>query len=517
MQIILYRIDCEARELAKGWYIENATSKLTLDGTLREQCSVIAPSIAFGRTILALHNYNYAYIKDFDRYYFIVDMTTIRDSLTRIDFRCDVLYSFRSNLTSSSSLLFCERWSGSTDKLINDNLRDYETNKVITEVRADTLTTSGVTLDNWEPKWGNLGYNWALSIVSNKNYGGLLGIVTLPTLLHNIVPNLYPENYNGNDFNATFACTSTYITNLLGLWISQKDNVAQSVISIDVYPFNLYQKTEFNYITIGETEITGLTGIAHPYLTEPRAQLLADFTPIKTIEDLDYNVMKTKYELWLPFDKWITLNPEEIQHQRVLVYYVPTFLYRQCNIYVITATGHLLYTNTISICNTIPINRSNAQAILDSYTQSVIGVGAGMISTAIGAMSANPYMISKSSGDVFGGVGKMVSTALTTHPTLTTTSPNGNSGINSARHVIFRVTRPNPVIRDDDELFENYKETFGLPYMTTINGSFLTNAEHMGTYFFGECHIPFADASKGEIEELKSILKQGITITKAYS
>ena len=63
--------------------MDNATksdylsSPLTINGTLREESSVINPSITFNIDNFDLQNYNYAYIKEFNRYYFIKDITYI--------------------------------------------------------------------------------------------------------------------------------------------------------------------------------------------------------------------------------------------------------------------------------------------------------------------------------------------------------------------------------------------------------------------------------------------------------
>lgn len=526
MQIILYRIDCEARELAKGWYIENATSKLTLDGTLREQCSIIAPSIAFGRTILALHNYNYAYIKDFDRYYFIADMTTIRDSLTRIDFRCDVLYSFRSNLTSSSSRLFCERWSGS-ENLITDNLRDYDCHRQVTENPITDYSIAGASVENWSTYI--YGVNFVVTFLSNDSIANSdLETYETPPVVQNVIRgttrNLVEPSYHLVNLVTTYIGLNTLLKEVI-----KDENKSKAIVAIRSYPFdciaNSSTATRVNSLSYGEYtfDLSAQTW----FIAEPMYHILANFRLPHESDSLMARDYENEYKLFLPFDKWITLDLSTIGKDIIMVFYQPIYTYGQCNVYVVDYTAHkLIYSNCVSVCSESSATYSNAQSIKDNYTSTLISGGVSLVGGAImtGVSVATGNALGATMGITAMGTSiattgaKLTSTALTSHETLSGSVPNGNSGMLNCKVPRLRWVCKIPVVNENDtDKWNYYKETFGLPYMTTISGDFLTNTEHMGSYFFGECRIPFADASRSEIEELKSILKQGITISKAYS
>ena len=78
------------------------SSQLELDCTLRDSCNILDPSIFIRKTNAdggsAIPSYNYAYIPEFNRYYFITDITSVNNQLWRIDMHVDVLMSYKDNI-----------------------------------------------------------------------------------------------------------------------------------------------------------------------------------------------------------------------------------------------------------------------------------------------------------------------------------------------------------------------------------------------------------------------------------
>ena len=91
MDIILHVNSSERQAINKS--IDSGT---TLTGSLRNESSVINPTF-----IIEHENpsgFNYCYISDFGRYYFITDMTSIRTGIWKIDCSVDVLMSFKTQI-----------------------------------------------------------------------------------------------------------------------------------------------------------------------------------------------------------------------------------------------------------------------------------------------------------------------------------------------------------------------------------------------------------------------------------
>ena len=91
MVIDLYVTGSERNEIYK-----RLQNELELSGTLRDESSVINP------TFLIQHSnptqYNYCFIPQFDRYYFINDIVSVRNGLWRISCTVDVLMSFQAQI-----------------------------------------------------------------------------------------------------------------------------------------------------------------------------------------------------------------------------------------------------------------------------------------------------------------------------------------------------------------------------------------------------------------------------------
>lgn len=76
-----------------------AQPNMTLDGTLREQCSIEAPSILIQADPIGQ---NYVHIPEFSRYYFITDVVAVRNGAFRIELRVDVLKTYETRLLACS-------------------------------------------------------------------------------------------------------------------------------------------------------------------------------------------------------------------------------------------------------------------------------------------------------------------------------------------------------------------------------------------------------------------------------
>ena len=85
----------------------------TLTGSLRAETSITDPSIII-EYAGALQNVNYFYIPQFQRYYFVTDITAVRAGLWKISGHCDVL----TTALKLSSLADC---IGVTKKQENQN------------------------------------------------------------------------------------------------------------------------------------------------------------------------------------------------------------------------------------------------------------------------------------------------------------------------------------------------------------------------------------------------------------
>lgn len=102
MQISLFNCKAERNRINKGNYLNN---RLALNGTFRDESSMIEPIIRIERNNPIPYGYNYMYIDEFKRWYFINDIVSVRNNLWEIHAKVDPLYSFASDIRSSECII----------------------------------------------------------------------------------------------------------------------------------------------------------------------------------------------------------------------------------------------------------------------------------------------------------------------------------------------------------------------------------------------------------------------------
>lgn len=98
MDLRLYYTSDENNKINKS-----LSNGIILTGTMRDSSSIINPVILVEGS--SFSEYNYAYIPQFDRYYFIKGITNYRNNLWILEFECDVLMSFKSSILNMNCIL----------------------------------------------------------------------------------------------------------------------------------------------------------------------------------------------------------------------------------------------------------------------------------------------------------------------------------------------------------------------------------------------------------------------------
>lgn len=91
MNIILYNNSSEKNKINK-----TLTTVDTLEGSIKEPSSIINPEITIQRSDPT--GFNYCYIPEFGRYYFVTNVTVIHSDIMKISLTVDVLESFKNEI-----------------------------------------------------------------------------------------------------------------------------------------------------------------------------------------------------------------------------------------------------------------------------------------------------------------------------------------------------------------------------------------------------------------------------------
>lgn len=126
------------------------TSKYDLTGTLKAECDIKNPRIQLrigdsqNIKIPDITVCNYAYIPNFNRYYYIVDFVSIRDTILEVQMSEDVLKSFSDEIYKQKGIVSrTESTAYYTSMLDDPDVYHYaDTNIVIQKLASDDTAFS---------------------------------------------------------------------------------------------------------------------------------------------------------------------------------------------------------------------------------------------------------------------------------------------------------------------------------------------------------------------------------------
>lgn len=138
MVITLYNTYSEKNALNKS-----LVNQLDFEGTLRGETSITNPVFNI-ESATNLSTYNYCYISDFGRYYFIKNIRAIRNEFWEISLVVDVLMSFRSDILNSEGIII------STENVNADVYQNHDSWNTTVKSKTDIIPFSSGLLESGE-------------------------------------------------------------------------------------------------------------------------------------------------------------------------------------------------------------------------------------------------------------------------------------------------------------------------------------------------------------------------------
>ena len=126
-QIHTYKSSAEQNRVDKTNFL---TADMIISGVLREASSLIHPSITFTSDIIP--TFNYVYIPIFNRYYYVTDITSIKNKLWQMSLTVDVLMTYKEALLACTG--YIDRNENEYNGLIPDNMISLEKGETIETV-----------------------------------------------------------------------------------------------------------------------------------------------------------------------------------------------------------------------------------------------------------------------------------------------------------------------------------------------------------------------------------------------
>ena len=137
MTINLYNYGDEKNVIHKA-----LSSPVVMTGELRDGTSITDPAILIEYT--DPHIFNYVYIPEFSRYYFITDIVSTRQGLWEIYLHVDVLKSYEEDINECSCILENTQSEGLTEYMQDDRYR------ALVKDKTDIISFNYGLLENGE-------------------------------------------------------------------------------------------------------------------------------------------------------------------------------------------------------------------------------------------------------------------------------------------------------------------------------------------------------------------------------
>ena len=143
MEIKLYKCADDRRVLSKA--LSGAVTKTCV--IKDDNISILSPRVQIAQ-FSAFRSYNYAYIPDYGRYYYIDDIAVDLGGLLTLSLSVDVLQTYAADIRATKALIY--RQTQHTNPLIADSLIQSQVNEVTV-----TRAFSGGELTNQLPANAN--------------------------------------------------------------------------------------------------------------------------------------------------------------------------------------------------------------------------------------------------------------------------------------------------------------------------------------------------------------------------
>lgn len=545
LSLTLYKNSSEKNKVNK-----TLTEIITLEGSLLESTSVINPSIKIFLTGERISGYviednaefvvyngvkltfdsfiydivlsaNYARIADFNRYYFITDIISIRRNIWQIELSCDVLMSYKDDFLKLKAFIGRNEFNYVMDAV--DELRDFHYPK---SIYYDQIThVDGFTPDEFNTNGFLLACVVADDASEQKN-----------------TPIIYPENISNNfklqissilqseNINLLFYDTNGDSALLKAIYTNS--NLQTFVKYLKAFPFYVGDREYYtdepkpqqtqhevgywtrNYhigdkhdIYVGDTPTMPKYNVLVNCMADFK---LDDFIGYSYTDEWLKSEPYTTIELWVPFYNFVKLPYVKIHNHELRLYYITTIGDGSTTAIIYDVDDDkILFSSKVECSVDIPTsttnNYENEKKKDALITSTAIGTLSSILSIGFGVGSANPMLVASG---VMGGVStvtKAVTSASQIYETANVGSTSVTSGIFNSLKPFIKRTVQTPISLSDEA---EYNHLFGKPLKNIRTLSDLHGFTKVDDIMIEN----ISNITKNEEETLIALLKEGIVL-----
>lgn len=527
MTIILYNSNAEKNRVNKNGYLNKIVE---LEGTLRSGTSLVNPAI-----VLELHDdqlkkimdtnipvvdddgndvvdddgndvtfsyvtkvltANYAYIPDFNRYYFITDITAVGRNLWMISMSVDVLMSYYGSIINLSA--FIARNENDYNPFIVDDLTNFRYDKEIS--KNFPLNKSAVVELSAEPP-----VSWHTAVMSYLTDDAIRFSGSTPELNYLSAITAYAS---GSNISTQYIVGTAGMVYDLAKAVYKDDTLLSFVKTIMIYPFDIpaFADSNIKTIKIGTKDYTLTDTFRYPS-HYPERIVIADFDVAPGHSFLDYSPYTT-YEIYIPYSGFVSLSGENILGKELKVFYLVNWEDGTANAYIYNVTDNtVLYSSQCVLGVKVSLSSSNALELSNQKTALSLNTGINLIGSAltVGGGLASGNILAVGGGILKGTstIGNAISSFNQMYDTGKVGITSPVAGLSSTQNVFLRITKTKPVGYDGyyfslkGRPLNQYRKLSDLTGYTVVNDIHVEN-------------VP--NATLTEMNEIERLLTNGVIL-----
>lgn len=535
MTIELYVNSAERTRVDKTWYLSLVDS---LEGTLRAGTSIVnpvilleLPTIQNGEGIIVESPeeevladaedveatpldmplvFNYAYIPDLRRYYFIRDIVAVSKSLYSVSMQCDELMSYKTEIYGLSALVTRNEYQ--SNPKLTDSLMPTRVDKSIsvTEMARDSYVNASFNVDT--SGIGN--HDFIFTALAKGRFADSYEAQEIQTS----VPGL--PNVKGRRFTSAGGYAQSWVLTYADLsYLSDAlfgDSSKESfVISCVATPFHIdtpeLGKDVYSHnVIVNEDVVQGHLGnLRAPYylygacsqyfiVADETFDAVADYTDVLPFTDIEF---------YLPFYGLVSIPNEKIAGKRVIVYYTMNAYNGEGSVNIYNVTDRVtIFANSCRLGHALSFNHTNELENTNARNANTLSTLLGIVGGVISMASGNPIGVAGGALSIAKSLAGGLTTDVGLLPRATANIPSIIDGTHNPMAVQIVRTRTIPLYDGSDaESLAKYKHTFGLPYGKCERLGDLT-----GFTRIENVHLEDIPATTQELNNIENVLKSGV-------
>lgn len=448
----------------------------TLSGTLREGCSVIRPVIGFEMSRLVFANWNYAYISDFYRYYYIQDWAW-EGGLWWAYMEVDPMASFKAGIGVSSCYIL--RSASAWDDTIIDELYPATCKrKTIHTILENQIVEATDFSDG----------TYIIGVMSKSgNAGAVCYYALTPSQM--------------STFRRSIMSDSSYvgITEITDNLLKALFNPAQYLVSANWFPYTISGSGSGN-IDVGWWQSSASASTLSDYIIEFDDSLEIEFdVEEENWRGYMFSSPYSTYSILIPPFGEIDLDPQIVAEDMTFDPELPSFgsleLTYSVKVDLISGNGYLLLKTSHGSLLAFREGKMAVPVQLGQVTQDIAGATASTISSSMTGVTAAKMAGSTGVGAAVTVLGTLASATQYAMPRVKTIGMNAGIALYSF-NIVAEMTYT-PIVNDN--VLENGRPLCRTRTISSLSGYIKTmNAD-----------VVLAGATDAEQEQVRAFMNGG--------